>query len=140
MSRLTRPFLLLSLLCVSLCTAAQLPREDGERMRYGIEIDMRGAYLSGICSMLYEDGMLKAAIVNEFGVSAIAFTYDPRKDKVRIVSATDKLDKWYIRRMLRHDLRECLHCLQQGVFTYENEKRGMTYMFSPQDNPLTSQQ
>lgn len=109
-------------------------------MRYGIEIDMRGAYLSGICSMLYEDGMLKAAIVNEFGVSAIAFTYDPRKDKVRIVSATDKLDKWYIRRMLRHDLCECLHCLQQGVFTYENKKRGMTYMFSPQDNQLTSQQ
>ena len=115
-----------------------LPLEG--RQQFTVAISARGMELTGVCIIKTDETGSRGAIVNEFGVSAIAFTYDPRKDKVRIVSATDKLDKWYIRRMLRHDLRECLHCLQQGVFTYENKKRGMTYMFSPQDNPLTSQQ
>lgn len=123
--------LLLALLCVSISTSsAQLPTDDGDRMRYNVQIDIRGAYVSGVCSMLKEDGVIKAAIVNEFGVSIFNFIYLPAKDKVKIIDAMQKLDKWYIRRMLKHDLRECIHLLRQGIYTYENTKRGLKYQFS----------
>lgn len=130
MLRQTKLFLLLSLLCSSICAAAQLPQNEGDRQRYDVQIDIRGGYISGLCAMLKDEGIIKASIVNEFGVSAVSFTYNPQKDKVKIVSAIAQLDKWYIRRVLRKDLRNVVHLLQNGdVATYENVKYNIRYDF-----------
>ena len=88
--------------------------------------------------MLFEDGKLKASVVNEFGFSAMDFEYDPQKDKVRIINIVKKLDHWYIKRVLKRDLRILIHNLRQGVYNHENTKYEKTYNFQPLQ-PITEE-
>lgn len=128
-----RYLLVLLLLSVSseLFSQVQFPHKDGERARYDVKIDIKKAYISGVCMMVMDEGIVKASIVNEFGLSAVDFTYNPTKDKVKILNVMSKMDKWYIRRVLRKDFRYIMHQLSQGIYTYENKKQHITYTFNP---------
>lgn len=107
------------------------PTEDGERTRYAATIEMPKGYISGVCIMLREsDDCVKGCFFNEFGISAIDFTYIPSKEKVKLHSVIAMLNKWYIRRVLRKDLRELIHCLQKGTTTYRDEKYKIDYRFT----------
>lgn len=115
-----RTIILTLLLMTSLTThAALLPQQEGERERYNVQIDLGRAYISGICLMLREGHEVKGSIMNEFGVSYLDYTYDTTTHKVRLVSVTAKLDRWYIRRMLRRDLRHLMQNLAQGTTQYK---------------------
>jgi len=140
------PFLLRRLLSVSclwlfLCVevgAQQLfPARQGEKQRYAAYIEMPKAYVSGVCMMLHDSTAVKGCVFNEFGLSAIDFSYLPAKDKVVLHHVAGAMDKWYIRRLLRRDLRELVHRLQQGNTTYYNEKYHITYQFTPINNEKT---
>ena len=111
---------------------AQLPQTFGESVRYDVSIEMPKGYVSGLCVMSCDGDTLKGVLVNEFGVTALAFTYSQTKDKVKIVSVMSMLDKWYIRRVLRRDLREVIHTLRSGNDTYLNGKCKIKYHFSVQ--------
>lgn len=107
------------------------PTNEGDRARYSVQIDIRNAYISGICMMMKEEQIV-ASIVNEFGVSALSFNYNEKKDKVKIVSAMKQINKWYIKKVLRHDLREVMHRLKDGdTQSYQNARFNITYNFSP---------
>ena len=121
-----------------LAKAQTLPSDEGERARYSVQIDVKKAYISGICGMLFEDGKLKASVVNEFGLSAMDFEYNPQKDKVKIINVIKKLDHWYIKRVLKRDLRILLHNLEQGIYKHENVKYEITYTFLPLQ-PITEE-
>ncbi len=109
---------------------ALYPQNAGERVRSTAMIEMSKGYVSGICVM-YNDGEdVKASIFNEFGISAIDFVYYPKKDKVKLLNVIKMLDKWYIRKLLKSDLRKVVHCLQQGIGKYRNEKYKIDYKFS----------
>ena len=88
--------------------------------------------------MLFEDGKLKASVVNEFGLSAMDFEYNPQKDKVKIINIIKKLDHWYIKRVLKRDLRILLHNLEHGIYKHENAKYEITYTFQPLQ-PITEE-
>ena len=118
--------------------AKSLPSNEGERARYSVQIDIKKAYISGICGMLFEDGKLKASVVNEFGLSAMDFEYNPQKDKVGIINIIKKLDHWYIKRVLKRDLRILLHNLEHGIYKHENAKYEITYIFQPLQ-PITEE-
>lgn len=118
--------------------AQSLPSNEGERARYSVQIDIKKAYISGICGMLFEDGKLKASVVNEFGLSAMDFEYNPQKDKVGIINIIKKLDHWYIKRVLKRDLRILLHNLEHGIYKHENAKYEITYIFQPLQ-PITEE-
>lgn len=124
--------LLLLLLGVQTANAQSFyPRNEGDKIRSSAMIEMPKGYVSGVCVM-YNDGTdVKASIFNEFGISAIDFVYNPQKDKVKLVSVIKMLDKWYIRKLLKGDLRKVIHCLQQGEGKYRNEKYKIDYKFSP---------
>lgn len=124
--------------CLLLAEAQTLPSNEGERARYGVQIDVKKAYISGICGMLFENGKLKASVVNEFGLSAMDFEYNPQKDKVKIINVIKKLDHWYIKRVLKRDLRILIHNLRQGINKYENTKYEITYTFQPLQ-PITEE-
>ncbi len=124
--------------CLLLAEAQALPSNEGERARYSVQIDVKKAYISGICGMLFEDGKLKACVVNEFGLSAMDFEYDPQKDKVKIINVIKKLDHWYIKRFLKRDLRILIHNLRQGIYRHENTKYEITYTFQPLQ-PITEE-
>ncbi len=121
---------LLTLLSPVTLPAQHLPMSEGGRSRCGIEIDMGRAHLTGLCLMLMEEGVVKASMVNEFGVSYVDFTYSPTERKVRLLSVNDRLDRWYIRRALRRDLRELMENLRRGQPQYTRGSR--TYRLLPE--------
>lgn len=122
--------LLLVLTGIEECAAQGLPVNNGDRMNYGIQIDIKNAYISGVCIMLRDQDMIKSSVVNEFGVSAIDFCYNPKKEKVKIIDVIGKLNKWYIKRMLKHDLQKLMSGLNTGSLSYKNERFNISYTLS----------
>lgn len=96
---------------------------------YSMQIDFENAYVSGLCVLARENDIIKSSIVNEFGVSIIDFVYKIKKNKVELKYVMSTLDKWYLKRILRKDLREIMHIMQSGGTEYINNKRGLKYTF-----------
>lgn len=138
-----KPFVLTSLLFVSMLmmracpmmaqTQQLFPFQTGEKIRYTASIEMPKGYISGICVLLNEGEVVRGCLFNEFGVTALDFSYQPKKDKVKLHTVMGLMDKWYIRRVLRKDLRQLIQCLQNGVTAYQNEKHGITYRLTPME-------
>lgn len=113
---------------------AMFPANAGDRMKYTFIIEMPKAYFNGICFLHHTpDGVVKGSMFNEFGISALEFSYYPDKDKVKLHHVIKFLDKWYIKYVLKRDLRKVLHGLQQGKSEYINEKRHISYQFTHLD-------
>ncbi len=98
---------------------------------YSAYITLPRGYISGMMVLKSEDETVKGCLFNEFGITALDFTYDRRKEKVKLHSVMKMMDRWYIRRVLRHDLREVLKRLEQGDTIYENTRYKITYKFTP---------
>lgn len=117
-----RRFLLLSLLSISLAVGAQ---------RYSAYIETPRAAISGICILVTDSAETRGSLFNEFGITALEFTYSRQNEKLRLHTVLPALDKWYIRRTLRRDLRHLLHLIQQGDSTYENTQHHIKYTLIP---------
>lgn len=104
---------------------------SGERQQYTIYIEMPKAYLSGVGILKNDGARIVGSLINEFGLSAIDFTYDPVRGKVKLLNVMPMMDKWYIRKTLRKDLRRLFERMSQGVDTYTNERRQILYRFTP---------
>lgn len=123
--------LLLLLLSVTPLQAQNLlPSEEGSIMRYTANVDMPKGYISGICTLRLQEQTILGSIFNEFGVTMISFAYYPFKDKVKLLNLNDKLDKWYIRRVMKADLRQLMHALEQGHPAYQDTKYNITFSLS----------
>lgn len=123
-----RLLLLLCLLWANNLFAQQaLPTTDGEKKQYSAYIEMPRGYVSGICILLRDGEQLKGSIFNEFGISAVDFSYDTRRDKVKLHAVMALFNRWYIKRVLRRDLRELIHQLQQGNYKYYDQKHNITF-------------
>lgn len=108
-----------------------LPEADGQRARFTALIEMPRGYISGVCAMTRDEGTLKGCLFNEFGISAIDFTYNPQKDKVKLLRVMAMLDRWYVRRVLRKDLRALIHAMQRGESSYKDEKHNLSFQLTP---------
>ena len=106
------------------------PENNGDKVRYNIQIDIRKAYLSGICILSKQEDCIISSIVNEFGVSLMDFSYNPQKKKVKIHSITKKLDRWYIKRILKKDIKSMLEVMQTGGNEYIDSRYKIKYTFS----------
>ncbi len=111
------------------------PARDGETVRASATIDMGKGSLSGICIMRRDGDEIAGSIVNEFGIAILSFRYTISKDKLRLEHVAPMLDKWYIRRTLRRDLRRWLAALAEGRTAYENKRRHIVYTLSPLPTP-----
>lgn len=127
----------LLLVSVTVARAQEIafPAHDGDRVECNAYIEMPKGYVSGICVMVNDSGTVKGAIVNEFGITALDFTYNITDDKVRLESVVAMLDKWYIRNVLSKDIRELLLALREGRTAYNDEKYHITYTLTPMDRP-----
>ena len=105
--------------------------KEGEKCRYSVQIDFGKAYISGIGILAYTDDTILGSVFNEFGVSALSFSYNPQKKKVKILSMAGKLNRWYIKRVIKKDLKKVIKILQEGGTTYNNQKYHITYTFTP---------
>ena len=120
------------LLIVPLATMAQLtyPVNDGEKVRYNLQIEMRESYLSGICILINQKGMIFSSIVNEFGISLVDFTYSEKRNKVKIHNVIKPLDHWYMKRILRRSLKRMLKEMKLGNTEYVDKKNRVKYFFT----------
>lgn len=108
-------------------TASLLPLLKGNKEKFSVYIEIRKAYISGICILLHEGLEIKGSIFNEFGVSAIDFSYSIKKDKVKLHHVFKPLNKWYIKRILRKNLLSLIHNMQEGIPEYVDNRRKITY-------------
>lgn len=130
-----RTCLMILLLIVPLSMVAQLtyPANDGEKVHYNLHVEIHESYLSGICIMVNNDGIITSSIVNEFGISLMDFTYSEQKDKVKIRNTIKPLDRWYIKRILKRSLRGMLKAMKSGDTEYIDENNKIKYVFTLND-------
>lgn len=122
-------------LCIAPNANAQsiFPKNEGETAQYSAYIQMSKAYISGVCVLLKENDEIKGSIFNEFGFTAIDFTYNIKKNKVKLIYVFEMMNKWYIKKTLKKDLANLLTVLQKGETQYINSKRHITYTFKPME-------
>ena len=106
------------------------PSTQGEKAKYSAYIDMPQGYVSGVCVLFNEGTVIQGSLFNEFGITALSFSYDIKKEKIKLYSVVKLMDKWYIKRILKKDLKQLMKCLQKGESVYQNEKYHITYSFS----------
>lgn len=106
------------------------PSVQGEKAKYSAYIDMPQGYVSGVCVLFNEGTVIQGSLFNEFGITALNFSYDIKKEKIKLYSVVKLMDKWYIKRILKKDLKQLMKCLQKGESVYQDEKYHVTYSFS----------
>jgi hypothetical protein len=122
--------LLLSVLTSRLYAQTTFPA-DGESIRYTAYIEMEKGYVSGIC-ILHRDGdTVHGSLFNEFGITALDFTYRLEKKKVKLHTVMPMMSKWYIRKVLKKDLRQLMTGLQNGETTWKDERYHIEYQLTP---------
>lgn len=123
-----------SLLLNALLTLADaqslLPQSVGEKARFTAVIEMPKGYMSGICVLLCDGDLIKGSMFNDFGITFMDFTFNQRKDKVKLLSVQKMMDKWYIRKILRRDLRLLFHAMREGKGEYRDGKYKMLFRFT----------
>ena len=134
-SKVLSGFMGLLLLISSLPLRAQVgqaPLVDsiGCKQKFAATIEMKKGYLSGICILVVEDDCYRASLFNEFGISALDFTYQQNKRKIKLQHVIKMLDKWYIRKVLKRDLAHVIDNLLQGIPSYMDEKYHIKYQFT----------
>lgn len=122
--------LLLSVLTSRLYAQTTFPA-DGESIRFTAYIEMEKGYVSGIC-ILHRDGdTVHGSLFNEFGITALDFTYRLERKKVKLHTVMPMMNKWYIRKVLKKDLRQLMTGLQNGETTWKDERYHIEYQLTP---------
>lgn len=106
------------------------PDSVGSKIRCNATIEMSKGYVSGVCIIINDNGIIKGCLFNEFGISAIDFTYQPGQKKVKLLSVIKMLNKWYIKRVLRKDLAQVMENLAKGISSYHDKKFKIDYNFT----------
>ena len=98
----------------------------GATNKYSALIELPKAYLSGVCFLRNVDGKVMGCIFNEFGISALEFSYRPGEKKVKLLNVIPMMNKWYIKRVISRDLVKVYQGLLRGETIYQNEKYHIT--------------
>lgn len=129
----------LLLACMAVAANWLLPLEG--RQQFAVNITARGAEVSGICIVKTDAEGSRGAIVNEFGIHALDFTLTADRRRVKLQNVMPLMDHWYIRRVVRSDLR-CLFAATEagrlkgrrvisvaddGTVTLSNDKYKLKY-------------
>ena len=120
--------LVVSLLLASLWGHAQndyvVALPDGRsRCEYKMAIGVKASEVDGVLIVRRDsiDGF-RAALMNEFGISALTFRLTADRSRVVLVDVVSFLDKWYIRKVLTADL-QYLFAARETDLTHERDKR-----------------
>ena len=111
-----RCLLLSSLLLMAVVAVAAdylLPLDEG-RQQYGVSITARGAEITGVCIVKTDAEGSRGAIVNEFGIHALDFMVSADRRKVKLLNVIAMMDRWYVRRVGKKDLRMLFNATADG--------------------------
>lgn len=108
------------------------PAEEGDNVRLSTLIETPRLSVSGILILFHgADGLVKGSLINEFGLSFLDFVFDTRKERVKLLHMAKMADKWYIRKVLKRDLRTLMGLLASRCDVYKNERFDISYKFQP---------
>lgn len=131
--------LILSLLSFGLpcAVSAQDIQAGSETSKYNIRIDIKEAYISGLCIIKDEGSVITASVVNEFGVSVITIRYDLSRNRIKIMNCIRQLRNPMIRSVLKKDFRILLDEYanltdsKSAELKHINTKQDITYNLIP---------
>ena len=106
-------------------------KNEGDKAKFSVMIEFEKAYISGIGIMARQNDKIVCSVFNEFGVSVLSFAYDLRKGKTKLLGTIGFINKWYIKRVLKQDISKMMANIEPLGVTYRNEKRKITYSFTP---------
>ena len=86
---------------------------DG-RQEYSVAIMARGAEITGVCIVKTDAEGSRGAIVNEFGIHALDFMVSADRRKVKLLNVIPMMDCWYVRRVVKKDLRMLFNATADG--------------------------
>lgn len=117
------------LFCVLVATADNkqndtfFPILDGGKKEYTCVIQLRNNTLTGICVIKKEQEKYIGTFVNEFGIKGFDFMYDVNKNRISLFNVIKFLNKWYIKRTLKKDLKFMI----TNRSNFKNKKREIAY-------------
>ena len=119
--------------CLLVCLLLLATDLQGQSVsRMSVEISFEKGGITGVCLLRKEEQTVSGTIMNEFGIKVFDFVYYRQRDKLRLFNVIEMLDKWYIRRVVRRDLKQVLsHLPPVSEYRYENRKRHIHYLFTP---------
>ena len=126
---------LLLVAALSATLAFARSEEVGRSFTYESEVSFGKVSFSGICTVEENEGSITGVFVNEFGITAFSFEYNKSAKRVKLLNIIDFLDKWYIRKTLRKDLKAIAPELADpstpifGEIEYTNLRRKIEYRF-----------
>ena len=143
--RFSKLISLVVLCLLSLDIMAQGPfhlDKDGRGM-YNLEMNFRGHAITGITVIQKEQYEVRGTVVNQMGLKAFDFIYNDTRQKVELHNVIKMMNRWYIRRVLRRDLRflfshfssanERNHTLvvTSDTVRLQNTRQNINYLFTP---------
>ena len=117
--------------------SAQDIQAGSETSKYNIRIDIKEAYISGLCIIKDEGSVITASVVNEFGVSVITIRYDLSRNRIKIMNCIRQLRNPMIRSVLKKDFRILLDEYanltdsKSAELKHINTKQDITYNLIP---------
>lgn len=105
----------------------------GTQKTYNIVMRAEKGAVSGVCVLANDSDSIRGAVVNEFGLTLVAFV-SSAGGSVRLLSVAAMLDRWYIRPVLESEIGGMLAALRDGHDTYTDSRRGITVSLSPADD------
>lgn len=137
--------LFLSIFCSFAASAAEVPEvESLPTQKCAFDITMERGHITGILITRCSGDTIVGTMINEFGVSALSFIYDTKRNKIKLQDVMAMLNKWYIKRVLKKDLSYAIHIIydieykpdKNYIVTHTphetsitNKKRKITYTF-----------
>ncbi len=139
-------------ICNAFAASESESQSDAPKNRkMAFRIEMQKGYVSGIMICAETEDAINGSLVNEFGISAMDFSYLKKKGKVKLINVGSFLNKWYIKQLLKNDINFAIHILYDMPYkkdhhyevtrddenvTIFNTKRKIKYTFSPLVNKV----
>lgn len=114
---------------------------------YRFSIQTKKAELSGMYILRITNEQVAGSVFNEFGIKAFDMTFSRKNSKVKLMNVIGFLNKWYIRNVVKKDMRYLLiadlqenqqedlsreiKCNADGTIVLKNLKYGLIYTFIP---------
>ena len=113
--------------------SAFVPQEV-ESAYYNVSIKRGENLITGMCILVNSGDTVKASIVNDFGATILDCSFYKKRSKIKLHYLFKSLNRWYLRPVLKRDLKEIMKIMSAGGTSYTDKKHKLDYTFVP--NPL----
>lgn len=113
------------------------------KVEYSTTLKFKNNEITGISITKLQGDELIGSLVNEFGIKAFDFKYNTKSKKIKLFNVIAFMDKWYIKKALKSDLKYLFSypktkkskrrniVVREDILLLENTKYDIKYIFTP---------